>query len=60
MATAGRMGIAALCVGCALLVGCGQKGPLFLPPASTAPSGPAPASAVTPATSTPGQSSPTR
>ncbi|MGI9216727.1 MAG: LPS translocon maturation chaperone LptM [Hydrogenophaga sp.] len=53
--TAGRRGIAALCVGCSLLAGCGQKGPLFLRPASTAP-----ATAATPAASAPEPTSPAR
>jgi predicted small lipoprotein YifL len=38
-----------LCLVVALLAGCGNKGPLVLPPARTAPP-PAPASAAAPAT----------
>ncbi len=52
------MGIATLCVGCALLVGCGQKGPLFLRPAPAATSGNLPT--VAPTVSAPSQTSVTR
>lgn len=49
-----------VCVGCALLTGCGQKGPLFLRPAPAASTGATPATTATPAVSVPSQSSETR
>ena len=47
-----------LCVGCVVLGGCGQKGPLFLRPAPAATSGHSPA--VAPAASAASQTSATR
>ncbi len=47
-----------LCVGCVVLGGCGQKGPLFLRPAPAATNGNLPT--VAPTVSAPSQTSVTR